>query len=185
MLDRPVTISARQVGGTADAADFAFSAVSIAPYSTDATLTVSINPDGITEETETLEFEVGAFDPSNMYTINPNSDVAIFSVTIENCASCVTCDWRVEMHDAYGDGWNGAYLTFDADGTAQDITNSSTDETAMVPIPDQSNLTISYSSGDWESEVSFEIYDQNGNLVYSDGPNPATGTIYTAFNECP
>ncbi len=185
-LTRAVHVSARQVGGTADSDDYAFSRVAIAPYTTEATFVVSIAADGVIEDTETLELEIGAFTIDNMFDVNPNSDIAELSLTIENCATCITCDWTIDMHDAYGDGWNNAMITFDIEGTMSDYTLAAGFEgTTMVPVNDSSNITISYTAGDWDEEVTYEIYDANGVLVHSDGPTPATGVIYTGYNTCP
>ena len=61
MLKFPVTISARQVGGTASGDDYTVTDAVIAPFTTEAQLIVHINSDIEPEEEETLELEIGAF----------------------------------------------------------------------------------------------------------------------------
>lgn len=167
MLDRPVLISARQIGGTADTDDYSFSTAVIQPYSTQATLSVAINPDGIVEDTEDLSIEVGAFDVGSMYTVSPASDVMNFDVTIENCADCVTCDWVLDMTDDYGDGWNGAKLVISANGNASDYTLSDgTSGQEIIPIPADATVAIDFvSGGSWDCEISYTLTDANGAVV--------------------
>ncbi len=185
LLDHEVKISAVQTGGDASADDFTFSAAKIEPYTHDATFTLSVKEDGIVEDTETLNVKIGAFDLDTMYTINPNSDVVEYTINIENCATCVTCDWRLEMQDAYGDGWNGGYLTFDVGGTQTDYSCTDDADTEIVAVTDQAQLTVSYTSGSWEDENTFQLYDPSGTMVLQGGPNITPGQLYTVFNDCP
>jgi hypothetical protein len=186
MLRNSVAVSARQIGGTADEDDYAFSSAVIAPWTNEAIFTISINPDGITEETETLELEIGVFDVANMYTVSPASENYIFNLTIENCATCVTCDWTLDMQDDYGDGWNGGYLTFIANGNALgDFAASGSGTSETISIPNDVLLEVFYTSGSWESENTYQIYDPNGTLVHQDGPTPNTGLVYSTTNICP
>lgn len=97
------------------------------------------------------------------------------------------CNWTVEMQDAYGDGWNGASLDFAFDGYAADIVtiDDGASATATVAVPNGSVVDITFTSGDWDSEVTFQVYDADGNLVYSDGPSPTVGVGYSGTNSCP
>lgn len=97
------------------------------------------------------------------------------------------CDWTIDMTDLYGDGWNGASVNFTFEGTnLGDITlDDGASGTQTVAVPDGGDLTISFSSGDWDEEVVYQIYDPQGTLVFEDGPTPAIGSVYTATNACP
>ena len=108
--------------------------------------------------------------------------------TIDNIVVFGTpCNWTIEMQDAYGDGWNGASLSFSFDGF--DGGEFSLDDgaslTQEVAVPDGSVVDISFNSGDWDEEVTFQIYDGNGTLVFEGGPTPTVGSVLSMTNSCP
>ncbi len=87
--------------------------------------------------------------------------------------------WTIDMQDSYGDGWNGASVTVTIDGVGTDylITGAQGDantETFDVPAG-ASTLSIIYNSGDWDSEVTFQVTAPNGNTIIDVGPSPAVG----------
>lgn len=93
-------------------------------------------------------------------------------------------DYVMEMQDSYGDGWNGAAIRVTIDGTATDYTFTSGatyTATATVP-PGAATLTFAYVSGDWDSEVTFQVYTPSGALGADLGPSPAAGEF--ALNLC-
>ena len=96
------------------------------------------------------------------------------------------CNWTIEMVDLYGDGWNGASLSFTFDGfDGGSYTLDGAAATQEVAVPDGSVVNISFNSGDWDEEITFKIFDGSGTLVYEDGPTPATGSIVSMTNSCP
>ncbi|WP_318343016.1 hypothetical protein [Flagellimonas baculiformis] len=99
----------------------------------------------------------------------------------------VPCTWTVELQDAYGDGWNGASLSFSYDGVpGGEITlGEGAASTETIDIPDGSEVEVTFNSGDWDEEVTFQIYDANGNLVLDDGPTPTVGVVVSQTNNCP
>lgn len=93
-------------------------------------------------------------------------------------------DYKIDMQDSYGDGWNGASIRVTIDGTATDVfipNGSSGSETVNVPVG-TSSLVFEFVSGDWDSEVTFQIYTPSGALGFSGGPSPVVGEI--ALNLC-
>jgi len=100
-------------------------------------------------------------------------------------SSPVTGDYQLSMHDSYGDGWNGASVRMTVDGVSTDFTIPTGSEgTATMTVPaDASTLMFEFISGDYDSEVSFEIYGPNsGNIIGSFGPTPIAGEL--ALNLC-
>lgn len=86
--------------------------------------------------------------------------------------------WTIDMQDSYGDGWNGASLTVTIDDEATDYTidnGGAASATFDVPAGAES-LSIVYNSGDWDSEVTFQITAPNGNVLVDTGPSPSVGT---------
>ena len=90
-------------------------------------------------------------------------------------ASPVTGTYEVAMQDSYGDGWNGGYISVNINGLeVQQITipsGSSGNESFIVPA-ETTSLDVHYVSGDWDSEVTFQI-SRNGESIFSDGPSPS------------
>lgn len=83
-------------------------------------------------------------------------------------------EWTINMQDSYGDGWNGASLlvTLDSVETSYTIADgASASETFTVPDGAQV-LSIVYVSGDWDSEVTFQVESANGNTILDLGPSP-------------
>ncbi len=96
-----------------------------------------------------------------------------------------TCTYTLELFDSFGDGWNGAVLTITINGQSTDYTFSTGNEatfqfTALQNVP----FFVSYSPGSFENEVSYNILDPDGNIVFSDGPYPQTGEV-TSIVACP
>ncbi|MBN2175840.1 MAG: carboxypeptidase regulatory-like domain-containing protein [Bacteroidales bacterium] len=88
------------------------------------------------------------------------------------------CMWECVGYDSYGDGWNLGSIDFYVDGGlvgnwAGPATTGP--ESYFFPILDPCTIDIVWNPGSWDSEVTYEIYDNFGGLQFSDGPNP-TGT---------
>ncbi len=89
----------------------------------------------------------------------------------------ITGNWIVEMQDLYGDGWDGAFLTFEIDGVSTNYTVSAgagSAATHIIEVPaGTSQLVISYTSGAFEEEHVFTIETPDGDVRGPFGPNPA------------
>ncbi len=97
------------------------------------------------------------------------------------------CDWTIEMQDSWGDGWNGASLSFTFDGIdGGEYTLEDGDSlTQVIAVPNGSVIDVSFNSGEFDEEVTYQIYDGNGTLVLEGGPTPTTGNVLTMTNSCP
>lgn len=85
--------------------------------------------------------------------------------------------WTIEMQDAFGDGWNGGELiiTIDGNSTNYTIADGAT-LTVNFTVPSGAQaISIQYSSGDWDDEVTFQIIAANGNTIMDVGPFPPVG----------
>lgn len=82
--------------------------------------------------------------------------------------------WVIEMQDLFGDGWDGAFVTFEIDGVATDYTFTAGDAAIFnVEVPDgTSSLVISYTSGAFEEEHVYTIETPSGDVLGPFGPNP-------------
>ena len=79
-------------------------------------------------------------------------------------------DWTIDMVDAYGDGWNGAFLTVTLDGTEYiyKVADGTSDsfETLAVPVGSEV-ISIQFTSGAWDGEIQYTITAANGNVILS------------------
>lgn len=98
------------------------------------------------------------------------------------------CSYTLEMLDNYGDGWNGGNITISSGGTPitftmDDINGDGVDSTVTFNIVDGAPLVVTYSTGGFPWEVSFNIYDNAGSLFLT-GAAPVTGTLFNGIGEC-
>ena len=99
------------------------------------------------------------------------------------------CEYTIQLYDSFGDGWNGSILNVAVGNDSTDYTilaNQNGGDSAIYTIQTGSNipLTFTYTAGSFQNEVSYNILDPNGNIIFSDGPNPATGVVFETFS-CP
>lgn len=80
-----------------------------------------------------------------------------------------------DVGDGSGDGWDGAFVTFEINGNPTEYTISRQQEstaTYTVNVPADATLIISYTSGTFEEEHTFSITSPDG-LYGTFGPSPA------------
>ena len=94
------------------------------------------------------------------------------SILLEATPSGLPVFYTLNMFDSWGDGWNGNAITISSDGVVvlADATILSGDNgTATFASVEGATLTAEWTPGSFQGEVSFDILDQNGNVVYSAG----------------
>ncbi|MDD4848917.1 MAG: C25 family cysteine peptidase, partial [Bacteroidales bacterium] len=97
------------------------------------------------------------------------------------------CNVVFDLHDSYGDGWNGAKLrvTFD-DGTPQveyTITGNNNSASFTKEINVGTNVTLTWFSGSYDSECSFTVSYEDGDEIYNRS-NPSAGVLHTFECNC-
>lgn len=87
-------------------------------------------------------------------------------------------DYTLILTDAWGDGWDGAFITVVIDGVSTDYTCTGTESTHVVNVPEgTTELVFSYTKGAFEEEHSYIIVGPFGDDAASDGPGPNDGII--------
>lgn len=92
----------------------------------------------------------------------------------------------MELQDSYGDGWNGAKITVSLNGTDTDYTiagGSTASYTITVP-PGSAALNFTFTGGDWDSEITYQIKAPDGSTVADNGPTPDAGPIKLDLDFC-
>ncbi|RDY60630.1 hypothetical protein [Flagellimonas nanhaiensis] len=85
--------------------------------------------------------------------------------------------WSIEMQDSFGDGWNDASLDVTIDGTTTQYTfttGGAASFTFDVPTGTEV-ISIIFTSGDFDEEVTAQVTSANGNEVVDLQPSPAAG----------
>ena len=97
------------------------------------------------------------------------------------------CNVVFELSDTYGDGWNNAYLivSFD-DGTPfESLTfDSGNYASYTLEIGNNVHVSLSWTTGEWDGEVSFVVRYEDGEIIYQHGPDPQGGLLYEFDCNC-
>lgn len=117
--------------------------------------------------------------------------LSIFFIVI-SCAAAwsQSCNFRLELYDTFGDGWNGAFLTVIINGDSTRYTlNNDTDDGEFsvysVPVTNGDSVTLIFTRGGFDNEISYAIYNPENILAFANGPNPVAGIPLRAIAECP
>lgn len=94
------------------------------------------------------------------------------------------CTWTLEMNDSFGDGWNGASINFSNNGVVTNYTCTGNETTVTINVNAGDPLSITYTPGTWEGEVTYQLLDDQGNVVFEAGPNPPTGLVWNGPASC-
>ena len=140
--------------------------------------------------------------PASLSGLNPcvNYDVYVYAICGEDSLSAPAgpltfqtqpesvgdpCTYTIEMFDSFGDGWNNANITVTINGVSTVYTfTTGFEATFNLNVFANLPMIFTYSPGVFENEVSFNIIDPDGNVIYSDGPFPQTGQILSIV-ACP
>jgi hypothetical protein len=100
------------------------------------------------------------------------------------------CLYTVNLFDSFGDGWNGSFLDVTVNGqtttfTLDNINDDGSFASYTFEVLDGLPVDIEYTAGAFQTEVTYEILDSDGLLLFNDGPNPATGLVYSEDAFCP
>ena len=182
-----IVIDLAQTSGATDGVDIHLPTIIIPAGATSATGIIEIEiPSGDLESDVT--FSIGATSRGNT-----NSFDFDFNITITDYVFCL---WTLEMNDAYGDGWQGAFITVNEAGVETEYGPEDFGTTLDIPIGEGYDFSITYTSGTtgtsnpnlpgapgYEEENSYVLTAPDG-TVYSDGPVPSVGIIVEGTNNC-
>lgn len=101
---------------------------------------------------------------------NPDNDCEMTTVT--NFDPTGVCNYAVEMYDDWGDGWNGGVLDILADGNVIgtfELATGTGPETVEFEVTTGQLLEAVFTCGSWCYEISYYIYDHEGNQIFEDG----------------
>ncbi len=95
------------------------------------------------------------------------------------------CSYTLLLADSFGDGWNEGFLNVEINGVvALTYACSGFASTEIFNVSNGDQIDLVYTAGSFESENSYSLFDGGGNLLFSDGPNPSTGTVFSTTSNC-
>ena len=95
------------------------------------------------------------------------------------------CNYKLLMHDSYGDGWNGATLQVLINNVlVGNYSASNFGSMVSFSVCNGDSLDLIYTAGIYENENSYELQDSSWNIVFLDGPTPATGNVFSSIGNC-
>ena len=127
---------------------------------------------------------------SKLYTLSMHKTIrlilSIFALLmLKESAEAQCCSYYLSMSDSYGDGWNGGTLELLIDGESQGLYFAQGFVSGEAfEVCEGQTIELVYSAGDWENENSYQWVDVSGIAIFSDGPDPAVGTVYTGEVDC-
>ena len=170
---------------------------------TNAVASIASTSEYVTFESETVE--IGTVDPEGeaVCVFNviispdcPESEILPLNFTLNadggltaegNGVLRNACNIVFELSDTYGDGWNNAYLnvSFD-DGTPSESLSFDSGNFASytLEVGNHVHVSLSWTAGEWDGEVSFVVRYEDGDIIYQHGPDPQAGLLYEFDCDC-
>ncbi len=95
------------------------------------------------------------------------------------CEEAEKCVFTLNMEDSFGDGWNNNYILVKVDGEYYDefTIESGSSNTATIKICDNQTFTLTWETGNYPDECSYELV-KDGETLYS-GSGEQSGVFYT------
>ena len=94
-----------------------------------------------------------------------------------------TCGmYTLSLSDSWGDGWNGGSLDIIINNIlVQSVTlvNGNGPEFFDFPVDSSDVVSLVYNPGDWPEENSYELYDENNNIIASQSGSNGAGPLST------
>ncbi|MDG1476379.1 MAG: gliding motility-associated C-terminal domain-containing protein [Vicingaceae bacterium] len=96
------------------------------------------------------------------------------------------CTYTLDMRDT-GNSWNGGSIDVFVDGV--NIGNYTVfgggANTGTFNVCTGQSIELFWNSGAFDNEVSFDLLDGSGAIVFTQGPSPTVGSIFTGTASCP
>ena len=119
-------------------------------------------------------------------TVNVSGGIAPLTYSWSGASPSTCCDYTLDMQDL-GNSWNGAFITVLINGSSVgDFTvpgGGANSEVFNACSGD--NIELVWSSGAFDNEISFDLLDPTGTVIFSQGGGPAPGSLFTTTGACP
>ena len=185
-IDRPITFTPNQIGGTAGEEDYEVSPVVLEPYTTEVKMVIAFIADDYPEVEETLKLEIGVYGIADRYLMNPNVENPItVDLKIANAndpaALTIAMGWNDEDMDydfvIWSDTPEDPMTEWGDEGATGD--NPETDKSIVLDDP---MGTYYVSIMDWDEgpfDYKFSIGHPNGKVEFIEGTFDRDAKEYT------
>ncbi|MEM1124938.1 MAG: fibronectin type III domain-containing protein, partial [Bacteroidota bacterium] len=96
-----------------------------------------------------------------------------------------SCNYQLQLIDFFGDGWDGATVTAITEQDTNIYTlPDSTIRFFDLELTQNEPLQLFFNAGPKDEEIRYILFDENGDIIFNDGPSPRTGLIFETF-ACP
>lgn len=145
------------------------------------TISNSGNPE-ITSVSVTDE-QCGNVDGAITVNVNGGTQPYTYSWTAPQTTPC--CSYTLDMQDL-GNSWNGASIDVYIDGALQGnyTVPGGGANVETFPVCDGQTIELYWNTGGFDNEVSFDLLDASGTIVFSQGASPTAGLLYTGTASC-
>ena len=89
------------------------------------------------------------------------------------------CDLKLSMYDSFGDGWEGATIDLDINGTTTSYTVATDSVIVDFLLPRGDLLELTYNGGGGNFDNTYNIETSNGEVIFEDGTNPFQGLAFS------
>ncbi|XOV66618.1 MAG: choice-of-anchor L domain-containing protein [Fluviicola sp.] len=145
--------------------------------------TVGNSNGGLIASASIIDEDCGQADGEIDVAVNGGTGPYTYSWTTSQTIPC--CTYTLDMQDQ-GNSWNGASIdvfvggnftgNFDVPGGGANV------ETFQVCNGE--SIELVWNSGAFDNEVSFELLDASGTIIFSQGPSPTPGSLFTGSATC-
>lgn len=145
--------------------------------------TLEVNDTGVDID-NVLVVDEDCGDGTGIITVTATGGTQPYTYTWNTSNPC--CTYTLDMFDTFGDGWNGGQLEVFVNGASVGIfaaAGNGSQGTFNACNGDQ--IELEYTAGQFENENSYDLIDPSGAIIFSDGPTPAVGSIFTTLGNCP
>jgi hypothetical protein len=106
--------------------------------------------------------------------------VTVFPELVSNCT------YTLVLSESWGDGWGGASLSvaLNGDTTSYTIVGYVLSDTILLDVEDGTEISLIYSGGIFNNENSFELFNDQGGLVFASVNGPDNGELYSGIVDC-
>jgi hypothetical protein len=90
--------------------------------------------------------------------------------------------YTVGLSDSWGDGWNGGFLDINVNNNiilSVTLDNGNGPEFFDFPVDSGDVVSLIYNSGSWADENSYELFDENNNIIASQAGSNGSGPLST------
>ncbi len=98
-----------------------------------------------------------------------------------------SCDYNLQLFDSAGDGWNDANLivTINSIATGYSLNEDEAEASFDLTVNTGETIDLLFVSGMADAEITYFLYDSEGVLVFSAGPDPSVGIVFSGMAACP